>query len=73
MTSNSNKASIDFHINEANKHLADHDGKLLLQVYSDGKKLTLSALSWPVRYVAVEFSQNFDINNGKNPTVLSNI
>lgn len=31
--SSQNKSSMDFHISKANKHLADHIGKLLLQVY----------------------------------------
>lgn len=67
-----NKNSIDFHISQANKHLADHIGKLLLQVYVDGKKLTNSAYSWPGRYVSAEASHHFDFNKKSEPTIPKN-
>lgn len=41
------KGVMDVHISNANKALANHIGKLMIQVYTDGKKLTLSGYSWP--------------------------
>lgn len=61
-TINENRALIDVHISEANRDKANHIGELLLQVYCDAKKLTLSAYSWPSRYVAAKAGQCFDFN-----------
>lgn len=59
---NENRALLDVHISEANRFRANHIGELLLQVFCDAKKLTLSAYSWPSRYVAAKAGQNFDFN-----------
>lgn len=56
------KALLDVHISEANRDRANHIGELFLQVFCDAKKLTLSAYSWPSRYVAAKAGQNFDFN-----------
>lgn len=68
-----NKASIDCHISQANKQLANHIGKLILQLYTDGKKLTNSAYSWPARYVSAEASHHFDFNKKSETTIPKNI
>lgn len=47
---NKNKQLMDLHISESNQKFANHIGKLLLQVFVDAKKLTLSAYNWPSRY-----------------------
>lgn len=57
-----NRELMDVHISEANRERANHIGDLLLQVFCDAKKLTLSAYSWPSRYVAAKSGQNFDFN-----------
>ena len=43
--------------------LANRIGKLIIQMYNDAKKLSISAFSWPSRVVASEIAQNFDYNN----------
>lgn len=73
MQLNQNKESIDFHISQANKHLANHIGKLILQVFTDAKKLTISAYSWPAIYVSGEASHHFDFNEKSEPTIPKNI
>lgn len=58
--SNLNRGLMVVHIKEANRKLANHVGELLLHVYCDAKKLTLSAYNWPARFVAAKAGQNFD-------------
>lgn len=70
---NTNKKLIDMHISEANKARANHIGKLLIQVYTDAKKLSLSAFSWPSRFVASEAGHNFDFNTTNSTTIPSSI
>lgn len=53
---------MDVHISKSNREKANHIGELLLQVFSDAKKLTLSAWSWPSRYVATKSGQSFDFS-----------
>lgn len=72
-TSSFQKGRMDFHINQANKALANHLGKLLIQVYNDAKKLTLSAFSWPSRYVASEAGNQFNFDDSTNSTIPTNI
>lgn len=62
------KGTMDVHISESNKKLANHIGKLFIQVYANAQKLTSSAFSWPARYVAGEASNQFDFNSN-NPTI----
>lgn len=57
-----NRGLMDIHISEANKERANHIGDLMMQVFCDAKKLTLSARSWPSRYVATKSGQKFDFN-----------
>lgn len=64
-----NKASMDYHISRANKQLADRIAKLILQVYTDGKKLINSAYSWQARYVSAEASHHFDFDKKSDPTI----
>lgn len=41
-------APMDTAIGKSNKEQLDHIGSLLIQIYLDGKRLNLSAHSWPV-------------------------
>lgn len=66
------KALIDVHVSEANKIRANHIGKLFIQVYGDAKKLTVSAYSWPARYVIAEAAHSFDFN-ANNATIPSDL
>lgn len=66
---NKKKELIDLHISESNRTLANHIGKLLIIVYNDAKKLTLSAFSFPSRYIAAECARNFDFNNASAPII----
>lgn len=63
---------IDTHISEANRKRANHIGKLFLQVYTDAKKLTSSAYSWPARFIGSEVASRFDFNSDTN-TIPSDI
>lgn len=63
------EGQMDKHISEANKERANYVGKLLLQVYTDAKKLTLSAYSWPSRFVASEAGHNFDFDSFQVGTI----
>lgn len=60
-------------INKANKKQADYIGKLLIQIYTDAKRLTLSAWNWPIRYVAAEASHIFSIENENHSTIPKNL
>lgn len=53
-------APMDIFINKANKRLMDYVGKLMIQVFHDAKRLTLSAYSWPSRFVTGEASSAYD-------------
>lgn len=64
---------IDMHISESNKSYANHIGKLMMQVYTDAKRLTLSAYSWPARYVATESGTVFDFNSSNTSIIPENI
>lgn len=60
-------------MNKANKKQANHVGKLLIQIYTDAKRLTLSAWNWPIRYVAAEASHAFSIDkpvNNENQSII---
>lgn len=63
-------ASMGALISKANAKLADHVGKLLIQVYIDAKKLVLSAYSWPSRYIANEAGFDFKFNSNSNPSII---
>lgn len=64
---------MDVSINKANKKQADYVGKLLIQIYTDAKRLTLSAWNWPIRYVAAEASHAFSIDNDDRNTIPTNL
>lgn len=49
-------------ISKQNEELANKIGKLLLHVYCDAKKLTLSAWSFPVRVFVGHLGNNFSFN-----------
>lgn len=53
-------------ISKANK---DQVGKLMIQVFADGKCLSLSAFSWPARYVASAASFAYDSMNGSSELI----
>ena len=57
---------IGYHISAANEELANKMGKLMLHVYNDAKKLTLSAYSWPSRIVTSEIASCFSFNQKEN-------
>lgn len=58
-----NKNLIDMHVRAANLKQANHVGSCLLQVYTDAKKLTSSAYSWPARFLGSTAAHNFDFNS----------
>lgn len=64
---------IDMHISESNKNHANHIGKLMMQVYTDAKRLTLSAYSWPAQYIATESGTAFDFNSSNTSIIPENI
>lgn len=49
-------------ISKANEDLANRIGSFCYSIYNDGKRLTLSAFSWPSRVVANVLGANFNIN-----------
>lgn len=48
------------------KRLVRHIGALMISIFNDAKRTTLSGWSWPSRYVASQLSQNFKL--GQTPT-----
>lgn len=66
------EGAMDVQIRKANKTMANHIGKLMLQIYNDGKKLTLSGYSWPSRFVSSESSNSFKYDENA-PTIPSDI
>lgn len=64
---------LDSAINKANKQQADHIGKLLIQIFTDAKRLTLTAWNWPARYVASVASNAFSIENENATIIPSNV
>lgn len=61
LSNETNKNSIDYHIGELNKKLANRIGKLLIMVYGEVKKLTISARCWPAIFVSSEAANAFDL------------
>lgn len=45
----------------------------MLQVYTDVKRLTVSAFSWPARYIALESENMFDFNSSGASVIPENI
>lgn len=64
---------MEHHISKANEMLADHTGKLMIEIYNDAKRLTLSPYSWPSRHVAAEAAAAFRFNDERQDTIPSNI
>lgn len=54
---------MDVAVSKANAKMTDFVGKLMIQVYNDGKRLNLSAFSWPSRFVSSEASSAFSSNS----------
>lgn len=50
-------------ISKANQELANRIGAYAYTIYNDGKRLNLSAFSWPSREVSNQIGKKFDINN----------
>lgn len=48
--------------NELTNNLPNYIGSLMITVYNDAKRKTLSAHSWPSRHVASEMANHFKIN-----------
>ena len=61
---------LDKLISTANEHLANKIGSLLIHVYGDGKKLSLSANSFPIRVVTSIKSHSFNFNNPSQEAIL---
>lgn len=59
-------------ISKRNQQQASYVGKLLIQVYTDAKYLTLAAWNWPARYVTNEASNAYQYGETKE-TVPKNI
>lgn len=55
-------------ISKANETLANKIGRLMVTVFNDAKKLTLSAHSWPSRMVATQKAASFNMCNTSEPT-----
>lgn len=55
-------------ISKQNEKLADKIGKLMIHVYLDAKKLTLSSYSFPARIVASDMANNFSFNSPDTST-----
>lgn len=51
---------MDFAISKANSKQANYIGKLMIQVYTDAKILTLAAWNWPARFVTKEAANAYD-------------
>lgn len=69
---NDEQGEMDVHISHANKALANHIGGLVLQIYNDAKRLTLSAYSWPSRYVTSQVANSFNFDS-KEPVIPLNM
>ena len=57
-------APMDKLLSNANEALGDNIGSLMITVYNDAKRLTLSGNSWPSRVVAGQRAANFRYNTG---------
>lgn len=71
--STSVRAPMDISMTKANQIQADYVGKLLIQIFTDAKRLTLSAWNWPIRYVASLASHAFSIQNENHETIPKNL
>lgn len=58
---------------KANQTQADYVEKLLIRIYAEAKRLTLSVWSWPLRYVASEASHAFSILNENHKIIPKNL
>lgn len=63
------KGSINVHFSKEDSKLIAHLKTLLFEVYTDGKKRTNSAFSWPSRFVASEAGRLFDYEDIDAPTI----
>lgn len=60
-------------IRQANREQVRYVEKLMLQVFLDGKVLSLAAYNWPARYIIAEASSTYDIENRSCRVVADNI
>lgn len=56
---------MDLHISKANENKANEIGKMMIHVYTDAKRLNLSAWSWPARYVTAQTAFSFSFNGSQ--------
>lgn len=64
---------MDVAISTANLKQANYIGKLMIQIYTDAKSLTLAAWNWPARYVTNEASNAFQYNKPEENTIPKNL
>lgn len=64
---------IDAAVSKASETQASYIGKLMIQIYMDAKALTLSAHSWPARFVANEASNVFQFNQMNESIIPQNL
>lgn len=65
--------SMEVSIRKANREQVRYVGKLMLQVFLDGKILSLAAYNWPARYIIAEASSTYDVENQSSRVVADNI
>lgn len=65
-------ALMDVAVRRANSERADYLGNLLINVFTDAKKLTVSGWNWPARYMTSEAGIAFR-SNETQPTIPPNI
>lgn len=58
-----NTTTLDKMVSKSNEDLANKIGNLCYNVFNDGKRLTLSAYSWPTRVLCAQLGAIFNINN----------
>lgn len=72
-SSNESESFLDFGerfvqiANEDEKDLFHHIGSLMIHVYNDAKRTTLSGWSWPSRVVTAELGRNFKLGSTSTP------
>lgn len=64
---------MDVAISTANLKRANYIGKLMIQIYTDAKVMTLPAWNWPARYVTGEASNAFQYNQPEESIIPQNL
>ena len=57
------KTPMSMHISRANEAMANHVGGLMIEIYNNAKRGTVSAFSWPSCHVAHEMGSKFSMNS----------